>query len=73
MEKIENKSFIIIFKEYGNKQSCKDDITVSGGVIIDVEIYNKKRMLFVEVEATDKELFLGKFKNTRNYKFSNIK
>ena len=72
-EKIENKSFIIIFKEYVNKQSCKDDITISGGVIIDDEVYNKKRMLFVEIEATDKELFLGKFKNTRNYKFSNAK
>ena len=42
MEKIENKSFIIIFKEYGNKQSCKDDITISGGVIIDDEVYNKR-------------------------------
>ena len=73
MGKIENKSFVIIFKEYGNKQSCKDDITISGGVIIDDEVYNKKRMLFVEVEATDKKLFLRKFKNTSNYKFSNIK
>ena len=38
MEKIENKSFTIIFKEYDNKQSCKDDITIPGGVIINDEI-----------------------------------
>jgi len=45
MEKIENKNFIIIFKKYGNKQSYKDDITISGGVIIDDEIYK-----FINIE-----------------------